>query len=62
VAGALDGLTVDDITRSPGRVAARLARHPVTASRLLADAGMRQRLVDAYTDSWEYTRGPHPAD
>ncbi|MFB6250140.1 MAG: NAD(P)/FAD-dependent oxidoreductase [Halobellus sp.] len=62
VAEALDGLTVDDITRSPGRVTARLVRHPVTASRLLADAGMRQRLVDAYTDSWEYTRGPHPAD
>ncbi|WP_435186252.1 NAD(P)/FAD-dependent oxidoreductase [Halobellus sp. EA9] len=54
IAEALDGLTVDDITRSPRRVVARVARHPGIAYRLLTDAGMLQRVVDAYTDTWEY--------
>ncbi|MFB6090844.1 MAG: NAD(P)/FAD-dependent oxidoreductase, partial [Halobellus sp.] len=54
VAEALEGLSIDEITRSPRRVAARVARRPSTAYRLLADAGMMRRFLDAYTDTWEY--------
>ncbi|MFB6092011.1 MAG: NAD(P)/FAD-dependent oxidoreductase [Haloquadratum sp.] len=56
VAEAIDGLTIDDITRTPARVAARLARHPLLVARVLADRGMLRRVVDAYTDTWEYDR------
>ena len=54
VAEALEGLTIDDITRRPRRVIRRVLRSPTVAARLLADGGMLERLVDAYTDSWEY--------
>ena len=55
VAEALEGLTIDDITRQPSRVIGRVLKHPTTATRLIANSGMLQRLVDSYTDSWEYT-------
>jgi digeranylgeranylglycerophospholipid reductase len=55
VAEALDGLTIDDITRQPRRVITRLLKHPRTAAQLVADRGMITRLLDAYTDSWEYS-------
>jgi digeranylgeranylglycerophospholipid reductase len=55
VAKALDGLTIDDVTRSPRRVVARVVRRPRVAARLVADRGMLRRFVDAYTDRWEYS-------
>ncbi|MFQ3285117.1 NAD(P)/FAD-dependent oxidoreductase [Natronomonas sp.] len=57
VAEALDGLTIDDITRRPQRVIRQFLRAPSVAARLVADGGMLGRLVDAYTDSWEYNAG-----
>ena len=57
VAEALDGLTIDDITRRPHRVIRRVLGTPPVAARLVADGGMLGRLVDAYTDSWEYDAG-----
>ena len=54
VAEALDGLTIDDITRSPSRVVGRVARNPATAIKLVSDAGMLTRFYEAYTDRWEY--------
>jgi digeranylgeranylglycerophospholipid reductase len=56
VAEALEGLTIDEITRQPRRVIARILRRPALAARLIADDGMLKRVFDAYTDSWEYTR------
>lgn len=55
VAEALEGLTIDDITRRPATVLRRVAARPSTAVELFADAGMVRRLYEAYTDSWEYT-------
>ncbi len=55
VADSLDGLTVDDLTRHPKRVFARLIAHPTVAGSLFANRGMIKRLLTAYTDSWEYT-------
>jgi len=55
VAEALDGLTIDDITRRPAAVARRVAGRPRTAIDLVADAGMIRRLYGVATDSWEYT-------
>jgi digeranylgeranylglycerophospholipid reductase len=54
VAEFLDGLTADAITHSPGRVVARFVQHPKIAFRLLTNPGMRNRLREAYTDTWEY--------
>ncbi|MCQ4334740.1 NAD(P)/FAD-dependent oxidoreductase [Natronomonas sp. F2-12] len=54
VAEALEGLTIDDITRQPQRVIGRVIQHPVVATQLVADGGMLRRLLNAYTDSWEY--------
>lgn len=55
VAGAIDGLTVEEITRDPRAVATRLVRHPTAAVRLASKPGMVRRLVDTYTDRWEYS-------
>lgn len=57
VAEALEGLTIEDITRSPKTVIQRVAKHPTTATRLISDPGMLSRFYRAYTDSWEYTEG-----
>lgn len=54
VAEALEGLTIDDITRQPRRVIGRVIQHPVVATQLVADSGMLKRLLNAYTDTWEY--------
>jgi digeranylgeranylglycerophospholipid reductase len=54
VAEALDGLSIDDITRQPQQVIWRIVRHPLVATQLIADPGMLKRLFDAYTDNWEY--------
>jgi digeranylgeranylglycerophospholipid reductase len=54
VAEALDGLTIEDITRRPSTVIRRVLGRPATAARLIADAGMLRRCLDAYTDRWEY--------
>lgn len=54
VAEALEGLTIETITRSPRTVIGRLVRHPTVAARLVADRGMLGRILDAYTDTWEY--------
>jgi len=54
IAESLEGLTIDDITRQPKRVINRIVRNPTTAAQLVLDTGMIKRLIDAYTDSWEY--------
>lgn len=54
VAEALEGLTIDDITRQPQRVIGRVLQHPVVATQLVADRQMLKRLFNAYTDNWEY--------
>jgi digeranylgeranylglycerophospholipid reductase len=54
VARAIDGLSVEDVTRRPRRVMARIARRPRFLVRLLSVSGVRSRLFDAYTDTWEY--------
>jgi digeranylgeranylglycerophospholipid reductase len=54
VADAVDGLSVEDVTRRPGRVALRLLRRPRTAAALLATPEIRRRAVDAARDRWEY--------
>jgi len=55
VAESLEGLTIDEITRSPGRVIDRIARRPTVAARLVLNRGMIRRALDAYTDTWEFT-------
>jgi len=55
VAAALDGLTVDEITRQPATVFRRVMRQPMIAVKLVSDVGMLRRLYDSYTTSWEYT-------
>ncbi|MEF8873003.1 MAG: NAD(P)/FAD-dependent oxidoreductase, partial [Haloarculaceae archaeon] len=55
IAEALDGLTIDDITRRPRRVISRLLKRPGVAARLVADRGMIKRVLNAYADSWEYS-------
>ena len=54
VAETLEGLTIEDITRSPQRVINRVARNPLTALKLVSDGGMLTRFYEAYTDQWEY--------
>lgn len=54
VAESLDGLTIDDITRSPRNVITQVVRHPTVAARVMIDRGMVKRFVDAYTNNWEY--------
>ncbi len=60
VAEALDGLTIDDITRSPSRVIGRVAKHPPTAIKLVSNSGMIARFYEAYTDRWEYGETAFP--
>jgi len=55
VAEALEGLTIDDITRQPQRVIGRVLKHPKTATELMANPGMIKRFYNAYTDTWEYS-------
>lgn len=54
VAESLEGLTIDDITRSPRNVIKRVLRNPTVAAQLVTDQGMVKRFVNAYTDNWEY--------
>ncbi|WP_181692948.1 NAD(P)/FAD-dependent oxidoreductase [Natronomonas sp. LN261] len=56
VAKSLEGLSIDDVTRRPRRVFRRIVRNPTVAGRLVADSGMLRRIVDSYTDTWEYAR------
>ncbi|MEF8892736.1 NAD(P)/FAD-dependent oxidoreductase [Halodesulfurarchaeum sp.] len=55
IAEALNGLSIEDITRRPHRVISRIVRNPTIAARLVANTGMLKRIVEGYTDSWEYT-------
>ena len=55
IAESIDGLAIEEVTRSPGTVMNRLARDPKTASKLFLNSGMLRRVYEAYTDSWEYT-------
>jgi len=55
VADAIDGLTIEDITRNPRRVVGRLVRHPTVAARVVGQPTMVRRLVDTYRGNWEYT-------
>jgi digeranylgeranylglycerophospholipid reductase len=61
VADAIDGLSVVDVSRHPRRVMARIARRPRLLARLLAVPAIRSRLVDAYTDTWEFDADPKTA-
>lgn len=54
LAESLEGLTIDDITRQPKRVINRIIMNPTVAAQLIFDSGMIKRLIDAYTDNWEY--------
>lgn len=54
IAESLEGLTIDDITRQPRRVINRIIRNPSIAAQLVLDTGMIKRLINAYTNSWEY--------
>jgi digeranylgeranylglycerophospholipid reductase len=54
VADAIDGLTVDDVTRRPERVALRVLRRPRVAAALLSTPELRRRALDAARDRWEY--------
>jgi digeranylgeranylglycerophospholipid reductase len=58
VAEAIDGLTVEDVTRRPRRVYRRLLAHPRLLADLLSVPGLRRRLYEAYTDRWEFGRAP----
>ena len=55
VTDCLDGLTIDEITRNPNAVMGRLARQPAIAAHLVANRGMIRRIIDAYTNSGEYS-------
>ena len=55
IAESIDGLTIEEVTRSPGAVMNRLARDPKTASKLFLSSGMLRRVYEAYTGRWEYT-------
>lgn len=57
VADTIDGLSVQAVTREPRRVVARLLTRPRVVVRLLSMPAFRARLVDAYTDTWEYGDG-----
>lgn len=57
VLDAVEGESVEAVTRRPATVARRLLRRPGVAARLLADRGMLRRVVDAYRDSWAYADG-----
>lgn len=57
IADAIDGLSIEAITRSPSRVLGRLMRHPAVAFRLFADPGVLRHVLRAYTDRWEYESG-----
>lgn len=54
VTEAIDGLTIDEVTRQPRAIMRRLARRPAVAAKLLANEGMLRRFYAAYTDRWEY--------
>lgn len=54
VTEALDGLTIDEITRQPAEVIRHVLSRSMTAAKLISDTGTIRRLYDAYTDSWEY--------
>lgn len=56
VASAIEGLTIEEITRDPRSVIRRLIRQPGVTARLLANRGMLRRVYQAYTDTWEYGR------
>lgn len=60
IAKSIDGMTIEEITHSPGSVMGRLARTPGTATRLFLNRGMLRRVYEAYTDRWEYA-DPEPA-
>jgi len=62
VAESLDGLSIEEVTRSPARVMGRVVRRPAVAARLLASRGMRRRCIDAYTDNWEYSNRSRPTE
>ncbi|WP_433633563.1 NAD(P)/FAD-dependent oxidoreductase [Halomicrococcus sp. NG-SE-24] len=54
VAAAVDGLTVDVVTRHPWRVYQRILQRPRLLTRLVTTPGIRRRLAESYTNRWEY--------
>ncbi|MFC6824654.1 NAD(P)/FAD-dependent oxidoreductase [Halopelagius fulvigenes] len=56
VMDAVSGIDVEDVDREPRYAVSRLLRRPVLLAKLAANRTMRSRLVDAYTDDWEYRR------
>ncbi|WP_458208653.1 NAD(P)/FAD-dependent oxidoreductase [Haladaptatus sp. NG-SE-30] len=50
IATAIDGLTVNDVTRCPWRVYTRIVQRPRLLARLARTSAIRRRLVRAYTD------------
>jgi digeranylgeranylglycerophospholipid reductase len=57
IAESLEGLTIDQITRSPTTVFRRLLRNPRVTANLVSDAGIWGRIYQAYTNNWEYSEG-----
>lgn len=55
LADAIDGLTVEDITRNPRRVLGRVALHPTVAARAVGAPGMVRRVVDTVRGNWGHS-------
>ena len=54
VVAAVDGLTVEEVTREPWAVLGRIARRPGLVATVARRPAMLRRVVDAYADRWEY--------
>lgn len=57
VTRAIEGLTLEEVTREPRQVYRRIARHPRLALRIARNPAIYRRLWTGYTDGWTYGRG-----
>jgi digeranylgeranylglycerophospholipid reductase len=55
VMDAVSGIDVEAVDREPKHAFSRLVRHPVLLAKLAANPTMLSRLLDAYTDDWEFS-------
>ncbi|ADQ66720.1 flavin-dependent dehydrogenase [Halogeometricum borinquense DSM 11551] len=56
VMDAVSGIDVESVDREPKYAFSRLVRHPVLLAKLAANPTMLSRLLDAYTDNWEFRK------
>jgi digeranylgeranylglycerophospholipid reductase len=54
VMDAVSGIDVEAVDREPKHAFSRLVRHPILLAKLAANPTMLSRLLDAYTDDWEF--------